>query len=83
MIQAEDGNLWNSTGCWQDGLETNGSTSPDSRILDAVSISWQNMTNEICADTCAKYQYFGTQFCRPQPPSQPLENTPMLDKNQC
>jgi hypothetical protein len=63
-IQTGAGILWDYIGCYQDAIWSNTGPGPEGRTLNGLSINWiGNMTNELCADNCAAYQYFGTEYC--------------------
>jgi hypothetical protein len=65
--------LWDYAGRYQDAIWNNTGPGPEGRTLDGISFNWTgNMTNELCADACAGYQYFGTEFCERQ--ACPLHN---------
>jgi len=64
-IQTGTDILWDYAGCYQDAIWNNTGPGPEGRTLVGISINWYgdwNMTNELCADACAGYQYFGTEF---------------------
>jgi len=62
-IKTGAGVQWDYVGCYQDAIWNNTAPGPEGRTLDGMSLNWVgNMTNELCADACADYQYFGTEY---------------------
>ncbi|CAM9592294.1 unnamed protein product, partial [Laminaria digitata] len=43
-----------SLGCWTD--------SQRARIMDVLESDASNMTNELCAEICTSYPFYGTQY---------------------
>ena len=45
---------WSPQGCWTEAI--------NARALTGAASASGSMTNEVCATSCAKYQYFGTEY---------------------
>jgi hypothetical protein len=64
-IQTGAGVEWDYVGCYQDAIWNDTGPGPEGRTLNGMSLNWTgNMTNELCADACADYRYFGTEYCQ-------------------